>query len=95
MPAGATEDKSYMSSRVAWSGAGINLKTVNSSQGEIRQTVRHLIIRPEFRDRALALNESIRRSDALASIGTEVEELLEISPVEYETVLLEKRLIRR
>jgi MGT family glycosyltransferase len=75
--AGATEDKPYVSARVAWSGAGIDLKTGNPSPEQIREAAQQIIVRPEFRDRAQALSKSIRRTDALASIRTEVEELLE------------------
>jgi UDP:flavonoid glycosyltransferase YjiC (YdhE family) len=62
---------------VAWSGAGIDLKTGTPSPEQIRQAVRQLIVRQEFRNRAMALSESIGLSDALASIGIEVEEVLQ------------------
>jgi UDP:flavonoid glycosyltransferase YjiC (YdhE family) len=77
LSAGATEDKPYVSARVAWSGAGIDLKTGTPSPEQIRQAVRQLIVRQEFRNRAMALSESIGLSDALASIGIEVEEVLQ------------------
>ncbi len=74
--AGATEDKPYVSARVAWSGAGIDLKTGSPSEEEIRSAVRKLILRSEFRERAEILGRSIAQSDALARVGEEVEELL-------------------
>ncbi len=74
--AGSTEDKPYVSARVAWSGAGLNLKTGNPSQEQIREAVRQVIRKAEFRHRALTLSRNIRRTDALASIGAEAEELL-------------------
>jgi len=81
--AGATEDKPYVSARVAWSGAGIDLKTGSPSEQEIRLAVRKLILQREYRERAEILGRSIAQSDALAQVNQEVEELL-ASPV-YET----------
>ncbi len=74
--AGSTEDKPYVSARVEWSGAGIDLKTGNPSENEIRQAVSKQILRYDFRERAQVLSKSIRQSDALACVSEEVEELL-------------------
>lgn len=75
--AGATEDKPYVAARVVWSGAGIDLKTGHPSPEQIRAAVRRVILQKEFRARAHVLSESIRHSDALASVNTLVLELVE------------------
>lgn len=74
--AGATEDKPYVSARVAWSGAGIDLKTGNPTPEQVRLAVQQVLQAPHFRQRALTLSESIRATDALTTVASVVNALL-------------------
>lgn len=53
--AGASEEKPEVAARVAWSGAGIDLRTGRPSRRRIRQAVRAALRRPRYRDAALRL----------------------------------------
>lgn len=78
--AGATEDKPYVSARVAWNGVGIDLKTGNPTPEQIRTAVRKVLEDPHFRERAITLSRSIRMSDALTSVATVAAALLAALP---------------
>lgn len=57
--AGDTEDKPEMAARVAWSGAGINLRTGRPRPDRIRTAVRHALVRPDYRRAARAIASQI------------------------------------
>jgi MGT family glycosyltransferase len=63
--AGTTEDKPEVAARVAWSGAGINLKTSTPSAEQIRAAVRSLLSEARYRERAQGLAAEYRRYDAV------------------------------
>ena len=73
--AGTTEDKSEVSARVAWSGAGINLKTDTPTPRQVRDAVRALLGNSEYRQRAQALAAEYRQYDAVATGADLVERL--------------------
>jgi UDP:flavonoid glycosyltransferase YjiC (YdhE family) len=50
--AGMTEDKADVNARVAWSGVGVNLATNEPTPEAIREAVRHVLDRPDCRQRA-------------------------------------------
>ncbi len=64
--AGKTEDKTEVSARVAWSGAGINLKTNRARPEAVRQAVETVLDRPEYRRRATALAADFAGHDSIA-----------------------------
>jgi len=64
--AGRTEDKAEVAARVAWSGAGLNLKTSTPRPQTLRAAVRRVLDDPSFTTRAKALEAEYRRHDALA-----------------------------
>ena len=64
--AGTTEDKLDVSARVAWSGAGINLKTDTPTPAQVRSAVRAALDDPSYRRRAQALQSEYARHDAVA-----------------------------
>lgn len=68
--AGRTEDKAEVAARVAWSGAGLDLKTSTPSPRAIRLAVRRVLNEPKFRNRAQMLARDYARHDA---IGQAVE----------------------
>ena len=71
--AGDTEDKPEIAARVAWTGAGINLRTGSPAADQIRDAVQTILKNPSYHARATAIGADIRRTDALARIVAEVE----------------------
>jgi UDP:flavonoid glycosyltransferase YjiC (YdhE family) len=63
--AGISEDKPEVAARVAWSGAGLNLKTATPSPESIRRAVRSVLGEPRFRERARALAAEYRSYNAI------------------------------
>ncbi|MEJ0095086.1 MAG: nucleotide disphospho-sugar-binding domain-containing protein [Methylocella sp.] len=53
--AGLTEDKADVNARVAWSGVGIDLKTNEPTPSALREAIRAVLDKPNFRARASAL----------------------------------------
>jgi UDP:flavonoid glycosyltransferase YjiC (YdhE family) len=47
--AGCSEDKPEVAARVAWSGAGLNLRTDQLAQARLRRAVRTVLGRPSYR----------------------------------------------
>jgi MGT family glycosyltransferase len=72
--AGVSEDKPEVAARVAWSGAGLDLKTAAPSPARVRQAVRTLLADPRYRERALALAAEYVAHDAVARAVALVEE---------------------
>lgn len=70
--AGATEDKPEVAARVAWSGAGIDLRTGRPSAARLRRAVRRVLATPRHRAAAARLATEIR-----AARG--VDELLDVT----------------
>jgi MGT family glycosyltransferase len=58
--AGETEDKTLISARVAWSGAGISLGTQDPTQEQIGVAVRTVLADGRYRDRAHAIRENFK-----------------------------------
>jgi UDP:flavonoid glycosyltransferase YjiC (YdhE family) len=63
--AGASEDKPEVAARVAWSGAGINLKTGRPSAQQVKRAVRSVLDDPRYRARAKELQREYQRHDAV------------------------------
>jgi UDP:flavonoid glycosyltransferase YjiC (YdhE family) len=64
--AGESEDKPEVAARVAWSGAGINLKTGRPKPHALRQAVRSILANPSYGARARALAAEYTSYDALS-----------------------------
>lgn len=65
--AGTTEDKADVNARVAWSGVGIDLATNDPTPDALRNAVRNVLDRPEYRQRAKQM------ASEFASINTRSE----------------------
>jgi MGT family glycosyltransferase len=63
--AGTTEDKPEVAARVAWSGAGINLKTSTPTAEMVRNAVREILAEPGFRFHAKRLSAEYAQYDAV------------------------------
>lgn len=72
---GTTEDKPEVAARVAWSGAGINLKTAAPTPAQVREAVRALLVDSRFRARAQELRDEYRRYDAVSRATSLIEQL--------------------
>ncbi|KAJ8100739.1 hypothetical protein POJ06DRAFT_281688 [Lipomyces tetrasporus] len=75
--AGRTEDKADVSSRVAWSGAGIDLKTDSPSESNIRDAVRRILVEPYFTSNARKIHEDFRKHDSAVEACVLLERLAE------------------
>jgi MGT family glycosyltransferase len=73
--AGGSEEKPEIAARVAWAGAGINLGTGRPSAMQIREAVRAVLAKPQYRQRAKALRAAFARHNALDEIAQQVERL--------------------
>ena len=72
--AGLTEEKSEVNARVAWSGAGINLKTNQATPDAAAAAVRKVLADPRYREAAVRLGTEIAASpgaDALHDLIAE------------------------
>jgi UDP:flavonoid glycosyltransferase YjiC (YdhE family) len=73
--AGDSEEKPEIAARVAWAGAGINLGTGRPSAPQIRDAVRAILTKPQYRQRAQALRTAFARHNAPDEVVELVEDL--------------------
>lgn len=73
--AGGSEEKPEIAARVAWSGAGVDLRTGRPSARAVREAVRRVLAEPGFRARAGALAAEMAGFDAAALGAALVERL--------------------
>ena len=74
--AGLTEDKSFVSQRVAWSGVGINLKTSRPTELQIRSAVLEALSNASYRRKAAVLRQQIALHNPLQAVVDAVDSLL-------------------
>ncbi|MBO0678159.1 glycosyltransferase [Mycolicibacterium sp. S2-37] len=74
--AGNTEDKPEVAARVAWSGAGVNLKTGTPSPRAVRAAVRTVLDDPGYRENARRLEAALARRNGVAEIAALVDEVI-------------------
>jgi MGT family glycosyltransferase len=74
--AGNTEDKPEVAARVAWTGAGINLRTGTPSPGAVRAAVREVLNDGRYLRRARDLETAFARRDGVAEIAALVDEVI-------------------
>lgn len=74
--AGTGEDKAEVATRVAWSGAGINLHSNEPTADAVAAAVRKLVHEPRYRARARLLADEMATLDARAAIAGAVTTLL-------------------
>jgi UDP:flavonoid glycosyltransferase YjiC (YdhE family) len=66
--AGLTEDKAAVNARVAWSGVGINLATNQPSPETLRDAIRTVLEKPNYRARASLMAEEFAGIDTRSEI---------------------------
>ena len=74
--AGSTEDKPEVAARVAWSGAGIDLRTGTPSAGQVRAAVRDVLTDGRYLTRARELETAFAQRDGVAEIAAQVDEVI-------------------
>lgn len=74
--AGTTEDKLETTARVAWSGAGVNLRTDTPSPSQVRDAVATVLATPTYHAAAQRLGAEIAASPGLAGLDDALAELL-------------------
>jgi UDP:flavonoid glycosyltransferase YjiC (YdhE family) len=74
--AGASEDKPEVATRVACSGAGLDLKTSDPTPAQVRAAVRTLLDDAQYRERARQLAAEYARYDAVDTAARIVEGLV-------------------
>jgi len=77
--AGMTEDKPDVNARLAWSGAGINLRTDTPAPEAIRRAVRRMLQDTSYREHARRLQLAFARHDAVGEACGIVERLADKS----------------
>jgi MGT family glycosyltransferase len=73
--AGDSEEKPEVAARVAWAGAGINLGTGRPTASQIREAVRAVLTKPQYRERAQVLRAAFASHNARHEIAELVEGL--------------------
>jgi UDP:flavonoid glycosyltransferase YjiC (YdhE family) len=74
--AGNTEDKPEVAARVAWTGAGINLRTGAPTAGAVRAAVREVLGDGRYLAAARTLETAFARRDGVAEIAALVDEVI-------------------
>ena len=74
--AGTTEDKPEVAARVAWSGAGINLRTSTPSAESVRNAVLEVLSKPAYRLNAKRLAQEYSLYDAVERGTASIEKLV-------------------
>jgi MGT family glycosyltransferase len=67
--AGDSEEKPEVAARVAWSGAGLDLRTGRPSPTQLHDAVRTILARPQYRRRAQVIRDDFARYNALDAIA--------------------------
>ena len=78
--AGTTEDKPEVAARVAWSGAGINLRTSTPTAASVRNAVLEILSKPTYRLHAKRLADEYTQYDAVARGTASIERLVGTRP---------------
>jgi MGT family glycosyltransferase len=77
--AGLTEDKADVNARVAWSGVGIDLATNQPTPQALREGVRAVLDKPDYRARASSMADAFNRIDTRSEILRIVTQASQIS----------------
>ncbi|MCB7135923.1 glycosyltransferase [Cellulosimicrobium marinum] len=74
--AGRTEDKAEVAARVAWSGAGVRLRTNEPAPAQVRRAVRRVLDDPAYARASARLGARIAASPGTDGVVDEVERLI-------------------
>jgi UDP:flavonoid glycosyltransferase YjiC (YdhE family) len=73
--AGLTEDKADVNARVAWSGVGINLATNEPTPQALREAIRTVLDKPDYRRRAASMADEFGGIDTRSAVLRIVSQL--------------------
>ncbi|WJL94788.1 glycosyltransferase [Microbacterium sp. ET2] len=79
--AGDTEDKPEVAARVAWTGAGVNLRTGTPDAASIARAVDSVLEHPSYRDNARRIARDAAGMDSLAEISGHLADATVMRPV--------------
>jgi UDP:flavonoid glycosyltransferase YjiC (YdhE family) len=74
--AGLTEDKADVNARVAWSGVGIDLATNEPTPQALREAVRTVLDKPNYRSRASLMADEFNGIDTRSEVLRIVSQVL-------------------
>jgi MGT family glycosyltransferase len=74
--AGETEDKNTVAARIAWTGAGINLKARYANPEKIRDAVREILANENYLEAAQRLRRGFADYDAAKELGRTVDAMI-------------------
>src|ERR1700682_2292197 len=77
--AGLTEDKADVNARVAWSGVGIDLATNEPTPRALREAVRTVLDKPNYRSRASLITDEFNGIDTRSEVLRIVSQVLQSS----------------
>jgi MGT family glycosyltransferase len=77
--AGLTEDKADVNARVAWSGVGINLETHEPTPSALREAIRTVLDKPDYRSRASSIANEFASIDTRSEIIRILEQVSSVS----------------
>ena len=77
--AGLTEDKADVNARVAWSGVGINLATNEPTPQALREAVRTVLDKPNYRLRASSMADEFGGIDTRSEVLRIISQVTQIS----------------
>jgi UDP:flavonoid glycosyltransferase YjiC (YdhE family) len=78
--AGDSQEKPEVLARLAWSGAGLDLKTANPAPDRIRTAVRQVLGTPSYRENARRIQSDLARHDAPREAAELLEQLAAGTP---------------
>jgi len=78
--AGLTEDKADVNARVAWSGVGINLATNSPTPQALREAVRVVLDKPDYRLGVSAMADDFKTIDTRSEILRIIKQVSQGSP---------------
>jgi UDP:flavonoid glycosyltransferase YjiC (YdhE family) len=74
--AGGSLDKPEVARRVAWSGAGLDLRTGSPQPRQVRRAVERALREPRLRQRARELGAALSAADGAHAAADLIEQLL-------------------
>ena len=74
--AGGSEEKPEIAARVAWSGAGIDVRTGRPSARKLRRAIRRVLAEPRFHERVAVIAREMASFDAAPSAADLIERLV-------------------
>jgi MGT family glycosyltransferase len=74
--AGRTQDKPEVCARIAWAGAGIDLKTQSPKPSQVKEAVKSILTDPSYREKAQAIQRDYAQHDAPKRAAELLEDLI-------------------